>query len=148
MKKEIKKKEVKKTNVKLVSNPFATLFKKFIDFTNQKFINYFVKMNDNQTLFKIREDINNPIHIILYKDKDTNAYNIYIRVNNVANSFYLSNMSVQQDIYIYDNKKVLEQTVVKCMFVKGQTTNDLLRKSYDTISTNLLNIIDFFEQFK
>ena len=113
MKKEIKKKEVKKTNAKIISNPFATIFKKFIDFTNQKFINYFEKMNDNQTVFKIREDSNNPIRIFLYKDKDTNVYNIYVRINDVVNSFYLSNMSVQQDIYIYDNKKVLEQSVVK-----------------------------------
>jgi hypothetical protein len=144
MKKEIKKKEVKKVS----KNPFATIFKQFVDYSIQKFADYYEKMNNNQILFTIREDIEKPIRIIIYFDKDTNVYNLYIRINNVVNSFYLSDMSVQQDMYIYDNKKVLEQTVVKCLFVKGKTTTDLIRNAYDKIQTNINNIIEFFNTIK
>lgn len=147
MKKEIKKKEVKKIK-KTVNNPFATIFKQFNDFINQKFIKYFQKVNEYQTLFTIRDNVNNPIRIILYVDKVENIYAIYVRVNNVANNFYLSNSMIRQDIYIHDDNKVLEQIVFKNSFVKGKTNRDLLRNSYDILYKNISNITEFLETLK
>lgn len=143
----MKKEKIKKEK-KIKGNPFGIIFKQFYDFVNQKFSKTYQKINDTQCIFRIRDDINNPIKVIFYIDKTINVYSTHIRINNILIDIYLSNIGFTQKNYIYDNKNTIEQLISNCSFIKGQAKKELLNNAYDKLSINIEHIKDFLNTIK
>lgn len=143
----MKKEKIKKEK-KIKGNPFGVIFKQFYDFVNQKFSKTYQKINDTQCIFRIRDDINNPIKVIFYIDKTINVYSTHIRINNILIDIYLSNIGFTQKNYIYDNKNTIEQLISNCSFIKGQAKKELLNNAYDKLSINIEHIKDFLNTIK
>lgn len=138
--KKVIKKEVKKEKIikKVTNNPFTTIFNQFRDFINQKFKSSYMKLTNNDYRYIVND--NTKIRINL--DTNNNICNIYIRIDNTAICFYLSNYSVSEYIYKYD-KNTLIQKVFDCKFLN---TNKIeLKYVYDLLKANILNLEEYLK---